>query len=165
MRETSSSSEIRPIMRSISPSTALMYVARSSGREIVDRLRQQLRVSLDRRQRRAQLVRRDGEELILLAVELLQRGDVADHENRADDAVAFDRRRGDGEIEILRAEHVPADRQVVGHGLPAQRARLRQVVAGNPAGRRDTASRTAQTTRSPPPRSASRGRTSSARPG
>ncbi len=101
------------------------------GRQIVDRLREQLRVALDGRQRRAQLVRGDGEKLVLLAVELLQRRDVANHEDRADDAVALDRRRRDRKVEVFARDEVPAHGQVVGDRHAAEGAGMRKVVRRN----------------------------------
>src|SRR5205085_6761022 len=97
------------------------------GRQIGDGLGEQLRVALDGGERRAQLVRGHGEELVFLAVELLQRGDVAHHQHRADHAVALDGGGGDGEVDVLTGDEMPSDGQVVGDGVPAQRARVRQV--------------------------------------
>ena len=45
---------------------------------------------------------------------------------------------GDGEVEILAGDEVPAHGQVVGHGHAAQRARVRQIVGRNRTRRRDS---------------------------
>src|SRR5258706_1381408 len=99
------------------------------GREVVHGLCEELCVALDRRERSAQLVRGDGEELILLAVELLQRGNVADDEDGANDAIALDRRGANGKVEVLAVDDVPADGEVVGDRCAAQCTRIRKVFA------------------------------------